>query len=114
VTESEDRPVSLDTRADLAELVDTHDRVLVEFYTEGCGVCQSMEPVLGGVARTSDAVVALMNPRDDPDLVDEYDVRSVPKLLLFEDGDLVDTRSDGFLGVDEVLAFINAEQAAEQ
>jgi hypothetical protein len=49
-----------------------------------------MQPVLGNVARASDVVVATMNPRDDPDLVSEYDVRSVPKLLYFEDGELVD------------------------
>lgn len=102
-----DRPVSLSTRAELEELVSTRDRVLVEFYTAGCSRCQAMEPVLSGVARTSDVVVAAMNPRDDPRLIEEYDVRSVPKLLLFEDGDLVRTREAGFLGVDEVRSFLD-------
>ena len=103
---AENRPVTLADRADLDAFVASHDRVLVEFHTEGCSACAAMEPVLDGVARTTDVAVATTNPRDDPVLVETYDVRSVPKLLLFVDGDLVATREDGFLGVDEVRAFV--------
>jgi thioredoxin-like negative regulator of GroEL len=42
-----------------------------------------MEPVLGNVARVTDATVALVNPRDDPALIDRFTIRSVPTLLLF-------------------------------
>lgn len=101
-----DRPVPLATAAGLDELVGSHDRVLVMFRTDGCGMCDAMEPVLDGVARTTSVVVATMNPRDDPDLIAAYDVRSVPKLLLFDDGDLVATREDGFVPTDEVCAFV--------
>ncbi|WP_459192472.1 thioredoxin family protein [Halosimplex sp. J119] len=105
-----DRPITPSSRDDLDELVADNERVLVEFHTAGCGKCKAMEPVLSGVARTTDVVVATMNPRDDPVLVDEYDVRSVPKLLLFVDGDLVGTREDGVLSVEEVQAFVNGEE----
>jgi len=104
-----ERPVGLGTREELLELIEAHERVLVEFHTAGCGKCAAMEPVLDGVARTTDAVVATMNPRDDPALVAEYDVRSVPKLLLFVDGDLARTREDGVLRVEEVRAFLTGE-----
>jgi thiol-disulfide isomerase/thioredoxin len=109
-----DRPVALTTAAELDELVATHERVLVEFYTEGCGVCAAMEPVLDGVAGNADVVVATMNPRDDPQLLEAYDVRSVPKLLLFVGGELVATRAEGFLGVDEVLAFVEGATAGDE
>ncbi|WP_436927374.1 thioredoxin family protein [Halosimplex amylolyticum] len=104
-----DRPVSLSNRDDLDDVIADHDRVLVEFHTEGCGKCKAMEPVLSGAAQTTDAVVATMNPRDDPVLVDEYDVRSVPKLMLFVDGELVATREGEVLSVDEVQAFVSGE-----
>ncbi|QLH82896.1 thioredoxin family protein [Halosimplex pelagicum] len=106
MAETRDRPVTPSSREELATLVASHDRVLVEFHTEGCGKCAAMEPVLSGVARSTEAVVATMNPRDDPELIDEYDVRSVPKLLLFVDGDLATTREDGVLSVEEVRAFV--------
>ena len=104
--ENDARPRALATAADLSAFVGGRERALVMFETEGCGKCQAMGPVLDGIARTTDAAVATMNPRDDPALIDDYDVRSVPKLLLFEGGELVGTRADGFLGVEEVRAFL--------
>jgi thioredoxin 1 len=109
MTATVDQPLTLETKADLEDVVSSHERVLVEFYTDGCGICQSMEPVLDGVARASDVVVGTMNPREDPQLIDDYDVQSVPMLLLFVDGELTDTRADGFLGVDEVLEFVEED-----
>ena len=106
-----DRPVSLSTREELLDLVADAERVLVEFHTEGCGKCAALEPVLSGVARTTDVTVATMNPRDDPALIEEYDVRSVPKLLSFVDGELVATREDPDPSVDAVRAFATGDDA---
>jgi thioredoxin-like negative regulator of GroEL len=106
-----DRPVTLSTREELRDLVADRERVLVEFHTEGCGKCAAMEPVLSGVARTSGVTVGTMNPRDDPPLIEEYDVRSVPKLLLFVDGALVATREDPEPSVDAVRAFATGDDA---
>jgi thioredoxin-like negative regulator of GroEL len=103
-----DRPVSLADEADLDALVDAVDLVLVEFYTEGCGICASMEPVLGIVAKASDATVATVNPRDDAVLVDRFDIRSVPTLVLFRDGEEVARLADGFQSVEQVVDFVSA------
>jgi thioredoxin-like negative regulator of GroEL len=100
------RPTQLADAAALDAFLADHDRALVEFYTEGCSICASMEPVLGNVARATDVAVALVNPRDDPPLVDRFDVRSVPLLVSFEGGEPVARTAEGFLGVDEVLAFL--------
>lgn len=105
--ETDDRPVSLSNADELAALVGTGQRVLVEFHTGGCGLCDAMEPVLSAVARTEDVVVGTMNPRDDPVLIEEYDVRSVPKRLLFDGGELVAAREDGYLSIDEVREFVS-------
>lgn len=106
MSEQYQRPIRVADGGELENVLASHDRVLVEFYTDGCGICQSMEPVLSGVARSADVAVVTMNPRNDPPLVEEYDVRSVPKLLYFEDGDLVDTREDGFVPADDLVAFV--------
>jgi thiol-disulfide isomerase/thioredoxin len=103
--------VRLADAGELDELVATEELVLVEFFTDGCGICASMEPVLGNVARESDAVVALVNPRDDPPLVADYDVRSVPLLVLFEDGTPVARLADGFQGTEAVLSFVEANRS---
>jgi len=113
MTTTHERPVTLSSRAELQDLVAEHPRVLVEFHTEGCGKCAAMEPVLGGVARTTDVVVATMNPRDDPELIEEYDVRSVPKLLLFVDGELTRSNEGDVPSVDEVRAFVDGDRPGD-
>lgn len=110
---------------ELDSVLREHDRVLVEFYTKGCALCQAMEPVLGNVAREmgatnrgtgagdeatpasrDDEVVAMVNPGEDVDLVDEYDVRSVPTLILFEAGEEVARMDEGFRGAEAVVSFV--------
>jgi thioredoxin-like negative regulator of GroEL len=80
---------------------------LVEFYTEGCSMCAGMGPVLGTVARATDAAIGLINPRDDPRLVERFTVRSVPLLVVFSGGEPVGRRAEGFLGAEAVLAWLD-------
>lgn len=101
-----ERPVDLPDEDALDAFVDAYDRVLLELYTDGCSICASMEPILNGVARSTDAVVATVNPRDDPPLVDRFTVQSVPAFVLFIDGSPVDRRADGFVPAAELTAFV--------
>lgn len=88
--------------------VDAYDRVLVQFYTNGCTICGSMEPVLDAVVRKTDAAVATINPRDDPTLIDRFTIASVPTLVLFVDGDPVARLAEGFVPADELIGFVEA------
>ncbi|MFC5277641.1 thioredoxin family protein [Halorubrum rubrum] len=103
---SRGRPISLADEAALDDFLADTDAALVEFYTEGCGICASMEPVLGNVSRTVDVDVALVNPRDDPPLVERFDVRSVPLFVLFVDGEPVARRAEGFIPGDDLAAWV--------
>ena len=96
-------PTRLETATALDRFVADHDRVLVEFYTDGCGACAAMEPVLGLVAEGTGVPVALVNPRDDPRLIEDYDVTRVPTLVVFEDGEVTDRLDDGFVGAERVI-----------
>ncbi|WP_241662529.1 thioredoxin family protein [Halorubrum depositum] len=100
------RPTSLADADALDAFVDDADAALVEFYTDGCGICASMEPVLGNVARALDVDVALINPRDDPPLVERFDVRSVPLFVLFVDGEPVARRAEGFIPGEELADWV--------
>jgi thiol-disulfide isomerase/thioredoxin len=106
VTEPTTKPRRVESESELDALFDAHPTVLVEFYTDGCGICASMEPVLGVVARETDVPVVLVNPRDDPSLIERFDVRSVPTLVLVDDGIEVTRLAEGFVGADEVVAVV--------
>lgn len=98
------RPVDLPDGDALDAFVDAYDRVLVQFYTNGCTICGSMEPVLDAVVRKTDAVVATINPRDDLPLIERFRITSVPTLVLFVDGEPVDRLAEGFVPADDLTA----------
>lgn len=102
------KPVALADGDDLDDLLAREETVLLELYTSGCGICASMEPVLGVVARQVDATVATVNAGDDLDLVERFDVRRVPTLVLLRDGDPVARRDEGFVGADELVEWVES------
>ncbi|QOS12040.1 thioredoxin [Haloferax sp. Atlit-10N] len=104
------KPVRIETAEELDALVAEHDRVLLDIYTKGCTLCQSIEPVLGNVAKATDVVVAMINPQTDMSVAERYTIRSVPTLLLFEDGELVDRLADGFQGAQAVVDFVENDE----
>jgi thioredoxin-like negative regulator of GroEL len=112
-TATANRPVHLSDGTALEAVLSRDRVVLAEFYTEGCGICGRLEPVLGVVARQTDATVATINPRDDPPLVDRFDIQSVPLFVLFVDSEPVDRRAEGFVGADDLLTWIESSACGE-
>lgn len=90
------RPVEITSVSEYEQLRDSVPLVLLEFVTPGCGICASMEPVLGTVARSAPGVVAIVNGATVPDLTAEFDVRAAPTLIVLEDGAEVARLDDGF------------------
>lgn len=124
-----EKPHEVDTADELDAFLASHEVALVDFYTKGCALCQAIEPVVGNVARATTATVATCNPQTDLSLVDEYDIRSVPTLLLFEDGsdasasaeggeaagrEPVARMAEGFQGTEAVVDFVVENSSAER
>lgn len=100
------RPVRLADGDEFDAFIEEKSVALVEFYTSGCGICQRMEPVLGIVAKATEASVALINAGDDLDLSGRYTIRSVPTLLLFKNGEVVGRLDDGYQDAESLVAFV--------
>ena len=105
-TTTEHNVRTVETRAELDDVLATADRVLVMVRTAGCAICKSMEPILDIAAKATDATVVVFNPKADLDIVDAFDVRSVPTFLLFADGELLDRRADGFVPAEDLIEFV--------
>lgn len=99
--------VHLKNRSELDAFIPGAKVALVEFYTDGCGICRSMEPVIGSLARELDIPIGTVNPRDDPPLIKQFDIRSIPLFVLFIDGSPAARLADGFVGGDELTAWIH-------
>lgn len=77
-------------------------RVVVDFWTYGCGACRAMDPVLTNLADDEPDIRLLkVNADAEPDLVKRFGVVSAPTLLVLENGEergrLVGARSAGRL-----------------
>ncbi|MEF8780574.1 MAG: thioredoxin family protein [Haloferacaceae archaeon] len=102
------KPIELHDGDELDALVAGEPIVLVEFYTNNCGICRSIEPVLGHVHRETNVIVGACNPRTDMSLVDRFSIGSVPTLVLFYEGEQRATLAEGFQGAERILSFVES------
>lgn len=74
------------------EVLDNTKPVLVDFWASWCGPCHVMAPVIEALALevTDSATVGKLNVDDDPHLARQYGIRSIPTILFFQDGRVVE------------------------
>jgi thioredoxin 1 len=66
--------------------------VLVDFYADWCGPCRMVAPILEQIAGElgETATIAKLNVDENPMTSREYMVMSIPTMILFKDGKIVD------------------------
>ena len=80
-------------------------KVLVDFFATWCGPCKMLSPILEKIASEHEDLTVLKIDVDEvPDLASKYDIRSIPTLILFENGQPVDMKL-GYMPEDSVLRF---------
>ena len=67
--------------------------VLVDFWSEGCGPCRMLNPVLEEIAaaQAGKAVIAKVNIGEFPELAARFGITAVPTLIFFKNGQPVRT-----------------------
>lgn len=80
------------TDANFDEVINSGKPVLVDFWAEWCGPCKMIGPVVEELAGDYDgkAVVAKLNVDENPQTTAKFGVRSIPTLLVFKGGQIVD------------------------
>ncbi len=88
------------------EVLNSEKKVLADFNADWCGPCQMLKPIIEEIADSNDDIkVVSINIDDEDELSEEYNVSSIPCLVLFENGKEV-KRNVGLISRDDIESLI--------
>lgn len=85
---------------------DSLETVIVDFSATWCGPCKALNPILDEISSTTDIKVFKIDVDENQDLAIEHGVRSIPTMLLFKKGQLIN-RLAGMKRKEEILEAFN-------
>ena len=96
------------TPLNISEILGETSVAVVDFWATWCGPCRILSPTVDELAAelAGDVTVAKCNVDDCEDIASDYGIRSIPTLLFFKDGQVVD-RLVGVVPKETILEKIN-------
>ena len=75
-----------------AEVLSAREPVLVDFWAEWCAPCKAMDPILDqlGEELAGKVKIVKLDVDNNPSTTVKYNVRAMPTLIVFKDGEPVD------------------------
>ena len=76
------------------EVLESDVPVLVDFWAEWCGPCRMAAPIVEEIAREYRGKIRVckLNVDEEPEIATEYAVMSIPTLIIFKNGDIMETK----------------------
>ena len=91
-----------------ADVLKSHEPVVVDFWAEWCGPCKMIGPALEEIGKDMHGKVKIvkLNIDENPEVAGKLGIRSIPTLMLFKDGKLA-AQKVGASPKSEMVKWIN-------
>lgn len=99
--------IKLDNTTFSQEVKEKNGVVLVDFWADWCGPCKMLAPILDQVSLETTASICKVNVDEAPELAGEFGIRSIPTMIIFKDGEIVD-KIVGLTQKEELLEKLNS------
>lgn len=96
------------TDATFQSKIDEDNVTVVDFWAPWCGPCRMLAPVFEEVSASFEgrATFSKINIDDNSDAASKHGVRSIPTLMIFKKGVLVDTKT-GLISKEDLTSWVN-------
>ena len=88
-----------------AEVLKSDVPVLADFNAGWCGPCRAMKPMLEELSENAAYKIVSIDIDEEDELAEEYDVSSIPCLVVFKGGEEVN-RSVGLIAKDAIVDLV--------
>jgi len=97
------------TNANFADMLQDDKLVIVDFWAVWCGPCRMLSPIVDEIAEemADKVTVVKCNVDDCEDIAMQYRIMSIPTLIFFKNGEIVD-KTVGAMPKSALLEKINA------
>lgn len=84
------------TDSNFDTIISTHKLIMIDFWAEWCGPCKKFTPVIEDFTQNHSIWLGKVNIDENQTSMEKYDIRSIPTVLLFKDGEVVKRLSGAY------------------